>query len=170
MGRLKKLVLASLFIALDIIFTRFLSFMIPGVERISLQFLPHALSGIFLGPLWSVATLIMGDLLGMVINSAGEAYFPGFKLSAALRGLIYGLILYRHKLKYLRTLVAVAAVSVVVDILLNPIWMSVLYGKGYLATLVAKLPIRAVFIPLASLLVFFVAKGVMKAVGDPSNK
>ena len=162
---LKKLVLASLFIALDIIFTRFFSVMIPGVERISLQFLPNALSGFFLGPIWSVAVLIAGDTLGMVINSAGAAYFPGFTLSAALRGLIYGLVLYNHKLKYTRTLVAVAIVSVVVDIGLNPVWMSMLYGKGYLATLVAKLPIRAVFIPAASAIVYFVAKGVIKAVG-----
>ena len=166
---LKKMVLASLFIALDIIFTRFFSVMIPGVERISLQFLPNALSGLFLGPIWSVAVLVAGDVLGMVVNSAGAAYFPGFMLSAALRGLIYGLVLYKRKLKYTRTLVAVAIVSVVVDIGVNPIWMSMLYGKGYLATLVAKLPIRAVFIPTASAIIYFVAKGVIRAVGLPGR-
>lgn len=170
MGRLKKLILASLFIALDIIFTRFFSIMVPGVERISLQFLPNALSGLFLGPVWSVAVLIAGDILGMLINSAGAAYFPGFMLSAALRGFIYGIILYKHKPSYLRTIISVAAVSIVVDIGLNPVWMSMLYGKGYLATLIAKLPIRAVFIPAASAIVYFVAKGVVHAVGAPKNK
>ena len=170
MKNLKKLVLASLFIALDIIFTRFFSVMIPGVERISLQFLPHALSGLFLGPVWAVATLVMGDILGMLINSAGEAYFFGFMLSAAVRGLIYGLILYKHPIKYSRTIISVAVVSVVVDLGLNPIWMSMLYGKGFIVTLIAKLPIRAVFIPAAAAIIYFVAKGVARAVKAPHQK
>ena len=170
MKNLKKLVLASLFIALDIIFTRFFSVMIPGVERISLQFLPHALSGFFLGPVWAVATLVMGDILGMVINSAGEPYFLGFMLSAALRGLIYGLILYKRPMKYYRAVIAVSVVSIVVDLGLNPLWMSMMYGKGFWVTLVAKLPIRAVFIPLASAVIYFVAKGVVRAVGAQNKK
>ena len=169
MKHLKKLVLASLFVALDIIFTRFFSVMIPGVERISLQFLPHALSGYFLGPLWSVATLAVGDILGMLINSAGETFFPGFLLSAVVRGVIYGVILYKRPLKYPRTLVAVALVSVIVDLGLNPIWIAILYGKGFWVTLIAKLLIRAVFIPLAAAIIYFVAKGVVRAVGVPAR-
>ena len=144
--------------------------LILNVDRISLQFLSHTLSGLFLGPIWAVATAVVGDILGMLINSAGATFTFGLTLSAAVRGLIYGLMLYKKPIKYWRTFLAVSVVTVVVDIGLNPIWMSMLYGNGYVATLLVKLPIRAVFIPIAATVLYFVAKGVTRAVKVPSKK
>ena len=170
MSKIKKMAMGALLIAMDIIFTRFLAVEIPAIERISLQFLAHALSGLFLGPVWAMVTVVLGDILGMLINSSSGAFFIGFTISAALKGLLYGLFLYKGKLSYLKTLLSVAAVSLGIDLALNSLWMSVYYGKGYFAVFVAKLPIRLVYIPVAALVIYLVGKGLKKALKYDKTK
>ena len=79
----------ALLIALDIILTRFLSINTQFL-RISLGMIPVALAGVIFGPVWGGVCGAAGDLLGMLIFPSG-AYFPGFTLTAALTGIIYGL-------------------------------------------------------------------------------
>ncbi len=162
-SKLRSLVLASLFVALDIVFTRFFSVMLFGVERVSLQFLATSLCGAMLGPLWGAAAAIVGDLLGMLINSAGLSYFPGFTLTAALRGMTYGLLLHRRSVSYPRTLMAEAVVSLVLNLLLNSVWLSIFFGQGYLAVLALKLPFKLVVFPALAYLTYACLKALKKA-------
>ena len=93
--RTKRVALAGVFIALSIIFTRFLShtFPIAGMPALRLSFgdLPLIISGITLGPVYGAFTGVLADLLGYPLNPLG-AYFPGFTLSAALSGFLPGLM------------------------------------------------------------------------------
>ena len=92
---LKKLVLAALFVALDLLFTRvFCVYLMGGAERVSLQTLASAVCGWALGPWWGAGVAAAADLLGSAVGTSGLSFFPGFTLTAALRGLTYGLLLY----------------------------------------------------------------------------
>ena len=85
---LKKLVLAALFVALDILFTRvFCVYLMGGAERVSLQTLASAVCGWALGPWWGAGVAAAADLLGSAVGTSGLSFFPGFTLTAALRGL-----------------------------------------------------------------------------------
>ena len=85
---LKKLVLAALFVALDLLFTRvFCVYLMGGAERVSLQTVASAVCGWALGPWWGAGVAAAADLLGSVAGSSGLSFFPGFTLTAALRGL-----------------------------------------------------------------------------------
>ena len=76
---LKKLVLAALFVALDLLFTRvFCVYLMGGGERVSLQFLANAVCGWALGPWWGAGVAAVADLTGALIGSSGLAFFPGF--------------------------------------------------------------------------------------------
>ena len=91
---LKKLVLAALFVALDLLFTRvFCVYLMGGAERVSLQTLASAVCGWALGPWWGAGVAAAADLLGSAVGTSGLSFFPGFTLTAALRGLTYGLLL-----------------------------------------------------------------------------
>ena len=157
MRRTKILTYAALIVALDILVTRtFMSVMIGGVDRISLQFLPNAIAGALLGPAWGALTCIAGDLLGMALNSGGVSFSPLFTISAGVRGMLYGMLLYKRDKTPLNMLIAVAVVTLVVDLGLNPLFLSIYYGKAYLVILYAKIPVRIVATPIyAGLLYLF---------------
>lgn len=159
---LKYLAAASLFIALDIVFTRFFSLTLFLVERFSLQFLATSLCAALLGPWWGMVAAATADVLGMLINSAGASFFPGFTLSAALRGLVYGFVLYNQPVSYKRVLFAEVGVSFGINVMLNSLWLSMLYGKGYLGLLALKVPVRLVWVPLASYLTFICLRALRR--------
>ena len=126
MSKLKKVILAGLLIAVGVILNRFISIKTP-ILSISLTFIPHILSGILLGPWWSMITAAMTDLIGALLFPFGP-YFVGYTISAALAGLIYGLMLYRKKKvsrkKFLVKLIfAVLLVIVICNALLNSLWI-----------------------------------------------
>ena len=150
MSRTLKLVICAMLIALDIVFARFLSVTPGGLSRISLQFLPDAMMGAVLGPLWGLAGCAAADVLGMLLNSQGLAYTPLFTLSAAVRGLLYGLMLTRVKGGIGRkTLFAVLSVAIVVDLGMNPLWLIFYYGNlSYPAVLSSKIVTEAFVFPV----------------------
>ena len=88
-----QLVVMAFLVALEIIFTRFLSINLP-IARIGFGFLPVAITAIMFGPIWAALCYTVGDLLGMMIFPTGQ-FFPGFTLSAFITGLLYGILLYK---------------------------------------------------------------------------
>lgn len=149
------LAFSALLIALDIIFTRFLRIEIFGYERYSLQFLSHALSGLLMGPVIAAVNCMAGDLLGMLINSGGLSLFLPVTLNCALRGLIYGFLLHRKHVSFVRTLIAVAAVTVCCDLFANSYILHEFYELSFWGMLLAKLPFRLVSIPIYAGVLWF---------------
>ncbi len=66
-------------------------------------------------------------------------YFPGFTLTAFLMGAVYGLFLYRRQ-SIGRILGAVAVHQLALSLLLNTLWISLLYGSPYGPLLITRLP------------------------------
>ena len=89
----QRLAVSALLIAADVVLTRLLAINTP-VMKISLGFAAVALSALLYGPWWAAVTAALGDLLGALLFPTG-AYFPGFTLTAALTGVIFGLCLYQ---------------------------------------------------------------------------
>ena len=135
--------------------------MILNIERVSLEFLAITLCGLLLGPVWATSVGIASDLIGFWFNPGG-AYFPGFTLSAALTGLIYGLILYKKPVTVMRTGLAIAAVTVFIGLGLGPIWLKIMYNEGYLGMMAVKVPVKLILIPFETAIVYWVAKALMK--------
>ena len=151
---LKKLVLAALFVALDLLFTRvFCVYLMGGAERVSLQTLASAVCGWALGPWWGAG----------VAAAAGLSFFPGFTLTAALRGLTYGLLLYHKPVAFPRCLAASAAVSILWGLLLNAVWLSFYMGKNFWAWTVAKAPLKLLLVPVYGYLIYLTLRGLQKS-------
>ena len=116
-------------VAVHVLLSRILSVNAWNI-KIGLAFLPVYAAAYLYGP-W-VAALVggIGDLVGALAFPIGP-YFPGFTLSCALTGVIFGLLLKGGK-PFKSVVLAAAADQVIVGILMNTFWISVLYGSPFL--------------------------------------
>ena len=155
-NKLRDILLLGLFVALEVILTRFLS-VENLIVRISFQFLPIAISAILFGPVMAGIGAAVADVLGMMIFPKG-AYFPGFTFSSFVSGFLYGVFLYKKKITLLRTFSAALAVIVVCSLVLNTIWLIILTQKGAYAIVAARLVTNAVFLPVQTIMIYYVWK------------
>lgn len=161
-SKIMKLIIIGLFIALEIILTRFCSINTP-IVRLGFGFLPVALLGIMFGPVWAGIAYALGDLLGMMIFPTG-AYFPGFTLTAFLTGLTYGFVFYNKNINYKRAFIAALVVCCLFNLCLDTYWLYIITGKGILALLPARL-IKVVFaIPIQTILIPLVWNNCLKKI------
>lgn len=142
----------ALLIALDIILTRFVSINTQFL-RIGFGMIPVAIAGAAFGPVWGGVCGAVGDLLGLMIFPSG-AFFPGFTLTAALTGVIYGLCMYRRPRKIMYAVLASIIVCIGCNLILDTIWLDIMYGSGFLAILPARAIKCAINIPVYSFLVY----------------
>ena len=94
MSKIKKIIISSMLLAMFIILNRFISIK-TEILVISFSFVPIMMSAIWLGPKYSTTIALLGDLLGAILFPFGP-YFPGFTISSAISGLIYGVFLYNN--------------------------------------------------------------------------
>ncbi|MDR1764730.1 MAG: folate family ECF transporter S component [Lachnospiraceae bacterium] len=162
-NRLKKIITVALLVCIEIILTRFCSINTTFV-RFGFGFIPVAVTGMLFGPLWAGGAAAMGDFLGAILFPTGP-YFPGFTLTAFITGAIYGLFLYGYDVKRssyghvlrgfpltLRTVIAVLLVTILCDLCLNTVWLSILYQKAYMAYLFSRVLKTIIMTPVQIIL------------------
>ncbi len=133
-------------------------------KQMNFGFLPVAAAGYLLGPLGGLVVGALGDVLGTLLFGTG-AYFPGFTVSAAMVGFLYGWMLHPDTQKWLvravpkrnyelllRALLA-SLLAAAVYILLNSYWLTFIVGKGYWALLIGRLPFNLAEVPIFTLLI-----------------
>ena len=141
--------------AIEIVLSRFLSINIWS-NKIGFAFVPCALCAVLFGVGPTVILEILADLLGATLFPSG-AFFPGFTLTAALRGLSYGLLLGKEQ-----TPVRIAAVTLfnnlVLGLGLNSLWISILYGSPFEALIVARVVQCLILIPVEFVVITAIVK------------
>lgn len=148
---LTVIVTVALLIALDVILTRFLSIQTQFL-RLGFGFLPIAIAGVAYGPFWGAVTGAVGDILGMIIYPPAE-YFPGFTLTALLTGFTFGLILYNKPVSAPRILIASAIVCIFCNLILDTLWLDIMYGSGFIVLLPARAVKCVINIPIYTILI-----------------
>ena len=89
----KKIILSAMLLSILIVLSRFFSIK-SSFLVISFSFIPIMLAGIYLGPKHAAIIAGLGDLIGAILFPFGP-YFPGFTISSAMMGFIYGIFLYK---------------------------------------------------------------------------
>jgi ECF transporter S component (folate family) len=166
MSKIKKLVLASLLLAILIVVERLVSVQTQFL-RISFAYVPIMLCAILLGPAWSAGVAALGDVIGALLFPKG-AFFPGFTLSALLTGLIHGLFLYNTKNNrqfLLRVILSTLTVLIFVHTGLTSLWLVIMYKKAFLAFASTRIISALILIPIEAGTIFF-----LKVFLDPAIK
>ncbi|MBQ7296309.1 MAG: folate family ECF transporter S component [Clostridia bacterium] len=141
--KLFTLTCLALLTAMQIVIARFLAIPVTESIRFSFSFIPVVIAARRFGVLGGVLVYGLGDFLGAMIFPTTGAYFPGFTLTSAISGLIYGLYLAK-KGGAVRIILSVLTSQVLCTLLMNSYWVSTLYGSDFGAVLLSRLPQSAV--------------------------
>ena len=161
----KAMTVMALLTALEIVLSRFLSISAWNT-KIGFAFVPVVLASMLLGPLYAGIVAALADFLGALLFPVG-AYFPGFTLTAFLMGVCYGLLLYK-KQSFPRILGAVAVHQLLLSLLLNTLWISLLYGSPYMPLLISRLPQCAILAAVQLALIPLLARLLPQLKGSMS--
>ena len=136
--RTQTVATAGVLLAIQMVLSSYGVIEVSDSLKISLAHLALAPTAILFGPVVAGLQGALSDLLGFMLKPSGP-YFPGFTLSALLLGVFYGVSLYKTQPTVLRIVVTRLAVMLVINICLNTLFLTMLYGPSRLATL----PLRA---------------------------
>ena len=144
-------------------------FKIPISNLIELRFqsFPIAISGALFGPAIGAITGVISDVGGYIAKPTG-AFFPGFTVSAAITGIIFGILLrtnQKGKALLARVALAMGINTLVIGIVLNSLWLSMLYGNPFPVTMAARLPKELIMFPINTLILYVIMEPVKKAAG-----
>ena len=125
--------------------------------RIGFSNLPGILVSALFGP--SVGGIFFGvmDVVKFFIKPDG-VYFPGFTISAALSGVIYGLVLYQKPVTLPRTLLSVGLNKLIVTVGVNTLWLNIMYQPAFMAILPARILAAAVMLPIDTVITYAILK------------
>ncbi len=158
----RKLTIAALLVALGVL-VGFFKLPISDILEIRFTSIPLVVAGAFLGPGIAAVIGALSDIGGYMLMPTGP-YFPGFTVSGAISGIIYGLLLHRKgsaKISIKRILIAVVINTIFVNMILNSLWLSIMYGKGgFIATVSARIVKELVMIPVNFILITAVLKPI----------
>jgi ECF transporter S component (folate family) len=87
------IILCGLLIALQAVLKKIIAIDL-GFLVINFDFVAIALGGAILGPVWNGLVCAVTDIVGFILFPGRDPFFPGFTLSAFLKGLTYGFFLY----------------------------------------------------------------------------
>ena len=149
----KNLALCGVMGALSMVLGIVASIQIGPYIKIGFSGLPNRIVECLFGP---VIGCIFGgtmDILKFIAKPDGPFFF-GFTFDAMLAGVLYGSILYKKPVTIPRVFVAELAAKVIVNCGFNTLWISVLYGKGFLAILPMRLLKNAIMLPIDTIITF----------------
>lgn len=137
----KKLVYGAAFIAISVILGSFFSFYLTDSIKITLAPLIVMFAGAALGPLWGAATGAIANVLSYLIGgTAIGPYSPGPTITMALYGLLAGLFFYKRQNSLPKVALTTALIQIACSLLLNTLWMSLIYGTPYPVQLAMRAP------------------------------
>lgn len=136
----------GLLIAIQVVLARFAVIPVGDMMRFSLSFIPVVIAARKFGIVASTAVYGLGDLVGAIVFPTGGAFFPGYTLTAAVVGLIFGIFLRPTKneeasaARNIKIVLSVLLTQLIGSFLMNSFWRSFQTGTPYTAVLMTRLP------------------------------
>ena len=162
-SRVSVIAVCGMLLAMHAILSSF-TIMVTPQMKIGFASLPIAAAGFLFGPVVGGVIGALGDIISYIIRPAGP-YFPGLTLSGFVGGFIYGLLLYKKPVKLLRTSLAKITVFICVSLLLDPLWLCIMYGKSFIAIFVGRFMTKTVMMPVDIFLLYVMLKIIEKGSG-----
>ena len=155
---LKSLTITAMLIALGFVLG-FFTIQPTSSLKIGFGFLPNALAGFFFGPVVGAIMGGIGDIVGYIAKPTGPFFLP-FTFNAMLGPLLYGIFLYQRPLRLRNVILAKLSVTLIVNLILNTYFISLLQGKAFLVLLPARALKQVLMFPIETFLLFALLKGL----------
>lgn len=156
----RNLVLCGVLLAMKLILA-FFTIQITPFLHIGFSFLTMAIIGLLFGPIIGGIFGALSDVLSYFVQPSGP-FYPGFTLVAIATGIFYGIMLYHKNVTLKRCIVTEIFASIFINMILNTLALSFLYGKGFFVLISFRIFKDILSIPINSALLFFVLKLVKR--------
>ncbi|WP_051198090.1 folate family ECF transporter S component [Butyrivibrio sp. MB2005] len=160
---LRNVTFCGMLAAIAIILGYVATFNIGNYIRIGFSGLPNQIVDYLFGPAVGAIFGAALDVIKWFLKPTGD-FFPGFTISAALGGIIYGYAFYKKNITIARVLTAQLIVKIFVNICLNSIWLKLLYGQAILAMLPGRIISNSVMLPIDTFITFVMLKAIDKTI------
>lgn len=150
--------LAAMFGAISIVLGAF-SIPIGNFLKIGFTFLPNQFVFYLFGPFVGGIFGALMDVLNFIVKPTGPFFF-GFTFSAIVTGIIFGVILYQKPLSFKRIFIANVIEMILVNLLLNTIWLTMILGNNFFDLLPIRALKEVIMLPIESILMYSVIKAV----------
>lgn len=157
----RTIVFASLFVVLEIVFSRYLVLEVPTM-KFSFTFVVMAICGYMMG--WKIGALValLADLIGMVIYPPNAPFFIGFTLIAMFAGALHGMLYQKEGKDLTRSIIFVCVVNALIThALLNSLSLVYITNLNLSVFIIPRLIKAVVEIPLTIGVLIFVMKQVV---------
>ncbi len=163
-----NLAFAAMLVAISCVLG-FFKFAVGQNVNVTFFFLPVAIGAMCLGPIPAAAIGGIADILGCLIMPTGP-YFPGFTLNAVITGAVYGIFFFKQRPKLWKIIVARLILMVVVDLILTPLWLNLLYSTPLVwAFWVQRFIKCAIVCPLEIVFILIVNSAVYRILNKLDN-
>lgn len=165
--RTRTLTTTGIMLAVQMVLSSYGTIEVTDSMKISLSHLALAPTAVFFGPVVAAMQGALSDILGFLLKPTGP-YFPGFTLSALLLGLVYGVALYKTSQRPWQIIAARVVVMLFINILLNTVFLTMLYGPSRLATLPVRAVKNLVQLPVDCVLLYSVCR-ILRRIPNPNQ-
>ncbi|MBE6634664.1 MAG: folate family ECF transporter S component [Ruminococcaceae bacterium] len=155
------LTLTAAMTALSVVFCRFLGYAPEGTPfRFDLGFLPIALVGYMLGPVYAALGYAVADIIGSLLN--GYAPNPWILLCQIAFALIMGVFFYKKNITLKRVILCFLLGAVLVDFLLKSPVLVYMYSWTWSFTLWSRAINALINLPIRIISFYFIYSALKK--------
>ncbi|BDR56655.1 folate family ECF transporter S component [Xylocopilactobacillus apis] len=157
-----SIALLGILMALHIVISRVGTIRITRDLRFSLVFIVSVIIAYYYGPLWTAAVNGILNIVMFFVFPTGDPFFVGYIISAVLGGFIYGIFLYPHKISIVRAILAVVFVTLIVNLLMNGLWTTLMYKTPFWISLGGRVFKEFVVIIPRIIITYLVLEGMSR--------
>lgn len=121
------------------------------------------------GPILTATICAIADILKYLLSPNGP-FFIGFTINEFLLGLIYGLYFYRKKVSVKRVLAARITIVILLNLMLTPLWLQIMYGNSFWVLVSARIVKNIVLLPVDTALLYFFMKTAERVLSNKLKK
>lgn len=159
----RTMALCAMMAALAIILGYTTTVEIGPFIKIGFSEIPNRITEFLFGPIIGGSFGGALDILKYLVKPTGP-FFIGFTFSAIVNGIIYGVFLYNKPVKIWRIIITEFLTKAIVNCGLNTLWLSILYGKGFMILLSLRLIKNLIMLPIDSIILLFLLTYVEKTI------
>ncbi|WP_408070684.1 folate family ECF transporter S component [Butyrivibrio sp. JL13D10] len=160
---LRNVVFCGMMAAIAIILGYVATIRIGQFIRIGFSGLPNQVVDYLFGPAVGAIFGAALDIIKWFLQPTGD-FFPGFTISAALGGIIYGFAFYKKNISVIRVFTAQLIVKIFVNIGLNSLWLKILYDQAIIALLPGRILSNAIMLPVDTIITYLILKTMEKTI------
>lgn len=161
--KVSSLVGTSMFMALNVVIANFKIVIVPKVLELGFATLAFAACAYIYGPIMTGIAGVICDTIKYFLNPTGP-YMPFFAINEFLTGFIYGIFFYKQDIKWWRIISARLIVVILINLILTPLWLHMLYGNSFMVLVQARLVKNICMLPIDFFLLYTVLNAVKRTI------